>query len=239
MILKIQQQSAEWLSERTGRITASRVKDVMSRLKNGAPSEKRSKYLMEIVCERLTGMAAEHYVTPAMDWGSENEKHARAAYEVESGNEVDKVGMAVHPSIDCLSASPDGAIGDKGLWEGKCPTTAKHLEWMMDGEVPEEHRDQCLTQLACWEREWLDFTSYDPRLPEGLQVFTKRLERDDKRIAAIEFAVIEFDAEVNDKIDRLKGKNPFHEKLRKAAAVDAAMYITEDDLPQWAREMRS
>ena len=239
MILQIQQNTAEWLHERTGRITASRVKDVMSRLKNGAPSEKRSKYLMEIVCERLTGMACEHYVTPAMDWGSENEKHARAAYEVETGNEVDKVGMAVHPNIPCLSASPDGAIGDKGLWEGKCPTTAKHLEWMMGGEVPEEHRDQCLTQLACWEREWLAFTSYDPRLPGGLQVFIKNLPRDDKRIAAIEFAVIEFDAEVNDKIAQLKGKNPFQEKLRKAAAIDAAMYITEDDLPQWAREMRS
>lgn len=240
MILQIKQQTAEWLQERTGRITASRVRDVMARLKNGAPSERRKNYLMEIVCERLTGMAQEHYVTPAMDWGSEQERYARAAYEVETGNEVDKVGMAIHPRIDCLAASPDGAIGESGLWEGKCPTTAKHIEWLMAGEVPEEHRDQCYTQLACWEREWLDFTSFDPRVSENLQLFTKRLYPDEKRIAAIEYAVIEFDAEANEIIARLNGANPFKEKLRKSLQqIDAEQYITDDDLPQWAKEMRA
>lgn len=232
MILNIVQQSPEWLHERCGRITASRVKDVMARLKNGAPSEKRKNYLIEIVSERLTGMAFEHYVTPAMDWGSEQEKYARAAYEVETGNEVDKVGMAVHPRIDCFSASPDGAIGDQGLWEAKCPTTGRHIEWMLAGEVPDEHKDQCYAEMACWEREWVDFVSFDPRVPERHQLFIKRLPRDDKRIAEIEFAVIEFDAEANDIIAKLNGKNPFKEKLRKS--VEDSAFITDEEIA-WAK----
>lgn len=238
MILQIQQQTAEWLQERTGRITASRVKDVMARLKNGAPASERKRYLIELVSERLTGMAAEHYVTPAMDWGSEQERHARAAYEVESGNEVDKVGMAIHPNIPCFSASPDGSIGADGLFEAKCPTTPKHLEWMLAGEVPDEHKDQCYAEMACWEREWVDFVSFDPRVPERHQLLIKRLPRDDKRIAEIEFAVAEFNAEVDDMIARLNGLNPFVEKMRKSVAIDAEMGITDADLPQWAQEMR-
>lgn len=235
MILKVNQQTPEWLQERCGRITGSRVKDVMARLKNGKPGAARERYLMEVACERLTGFAVDHYVTDAMMHGTEYERHARAAYEVESGNEVDKAGMAIHPTIACFSSSPDGTIGEPGLFEAKCPTTAKHVEWMLAGEVPDEHKDQCYAEMACWEKEWVDFASFDPRVPPQHQLFYKRLDRDDKRIAEIEFSVIEFDAEVDEVIAKLNGINPFKEQLRKSVAVDPDMMITDKDIPQWAR----
>lgn len=232
MILKIQQQTPEWLVERNGRITGSRVADVMSRLKNGKPSAKYSKYLLEIVQERLTGRAIDHYVSDAMAWGAEYESDARAAYEVQTANDVDKCGIAIHPNIECFAASPDGTIGVDGLFEAKCPLTATHLEYMLAGEVPDEYKDQCYAEMACWERQWVDFVSFDPRLPPRHQLFVKRLERDDKRIAEIEFSVVEFDAAATEMIARLDGRNPFKEALR--ASVEAEQYITADDV-EWAK----
>lgn len=236
MIIKIQQQTPEWLMERNGRVTASRVADVMSRLKNDQPSAKYKKYLLEIVEERLTGRALDHYVSDAMAWGAEYEGDARAAYEVETGNDVDKCGIAIHPNLDFLAASPDGLVGSDGLWEGKCPTTAVHLKYVLANEVPEEYRDQCYTQMACWDRQWVDFTSFDPRLPAHCQLFVKRLERDDKRIAEIEFAVIEFDAAVREIMERLGGTDA-RAKLKAdlAASVEAEQYITAEDV-EWIKE---
>lgn len=239
MILKIQQQTAEWLQQRCGRVTGSRVCDVMSRLKNGQPSQRRKNYLIEVVQERLTGIASEHYVTPAMDWGSEQERYARDAYEVATGNDVAKVGMAIHPRIDQFSSSPDGAIGANGLWEAKCPTTTTHIEWILAGIVPEEHRDQLYSEMACWEKEFVDFVSFDPRVPPNIQLFQPpRFERDEKRIAEIEFGVIEFLAEVDEMIARLGGLSPVKQQLRASLAADDEALITDADLPRWAREMK-
>lgn len=238
MILKIQQQTPEWLAERCGRVTGSRIGDVMSRLKNGKPSQKRANYLIELVGERLTGFAAEHYVSDAMVWGVEQEPFARAAYEVTSGNEVDRVGMAVHPRIEQFSASPDGAIDTAGLFEAKCPTTATHIEYLLAGEVPAEYRDQCFAEMACWERQWVDFVSFDPRLPPRNQLFMKRLGRDDKRIAEIEFSVVEFLAELDEMVAHLGGIDTLKPKLQESIEDNPDEIITNADLPQWARDMQ-
>jgi predicted phage-related endonuclease len=237
VILKIQQQTPEWLAERCGRVTASRVADVMNRLKNGQPGAKRKNYLIELVSERLTGFSADHYVSDAMVWGCEQEPYARAAYEVDSGNEVDKAGIAIHPTIEGLAASPDGTIGTDGLFEAKCPNTTTHIEWMLAGEVPDEHKDQCYTEMACWERDWVDFVSFDPRVPPNVQLFKKRLPRDDKRIAEIEYSVIEFLAEVDEMTQRLAGINPTKVQLRRSVDLDAEMMITDADKPAWMQEM--
>lgn len=239
MIIPCVQNSAEWLQIRTGLQTASRVKDVMARGVKGQPLQKRDDYLWELVCERRSGRAAEHYVTPAMDHGSAFEKEAREAYYVETGNEVEQVGIAIHPKIDFLAASPDGLVGADGMVEFKCPTMRKHYQWRDAGVVPEEHKAQCYVQMACWERKWVDFVSYHPDVPEGEQLFIVRLPWDEKEIARIEFAVIEFEGEIRETMARLDGKCQLKEKLRKSVAIDAAMFITEEDLPQWAREMRS
>jgi len=195
-VIKCKQGTAEWLDARRGKITASRIADVMDFLKKGGEGASRRNYRIELMAERLTGRSEDHYVTPEMAWGSEYESRARAAYEVATDVMVDQIGFALHPTFDFAGASPDSLVGTDGGLEIKCPKTSTHLKWMMADAVPEEHQGQMFWNMLCCEREWWDFVSYDPRLPKGLQIFTKRLERDDVQIAKIEEAVAAFNDEV-------------------------------------------
>lgn len=212
-VIKCEQNTAEWLEIRRGRITASRICDVMAVLtrksKNGVagdPAAARINYRVELMAERLTGRVADHYVSPAMEWGHEHEGRARDAYEIANGVWTEKVGFILHPTLDFAGASPDSLVGNDGGLEIKCPESTTHLKWMMADEVPEEHRDQMYKNMLCGERQWWDFMSFDPRQKEGLRIFIKRLERDEERIAAIEEQVISLNEEVEMAIARLSGR---------------------------------
>lgn len=200
MIVEVEQQSPDWLSMRIGAVTASRVRDVMAKLKNGEEAATRAAYKAELVCERLTSLAYEHYVSPSMQWGIDNEPLAKASYELATGLAIDPGGLAVHPKIKWLMASPDGLVGEHGLIECKCPNTSTHLGYILAGVVPPDYQPQMLCQMACAERQWCDFVSYDPRLPERLQLFVRRFERDNERIKRMESDVEQFLAEVEEEI---------------------------------------
>lgn len=200
----IEQQTTEWLQMRIGCVTGSRVADVMAKLKRkDGEAQCRADYKSQIVCEILTNRAFDHYVSPAMQWGLDNEIFARNAYEV-AVDSVQQVGFALHAKIQRLGASPDGLVGDDGLVEFKCPNTTTHLEYIITGEVPHEYHWQMLCEMACAERQWCDFVSYDPRLPKHLQLFVRRFHRDDARIAVMEVEVDQFLTEVAEKIETLK-----------------------------------
>ena len=194
--IKCTQGSAEWLEVRRGKITASRIADVMDFLKKGGEGASRRNYRTELLAERLTGRGEDHYVSPEMEWGTEFEPLARAAYEIAQDVMVDQVGFALHPDFDFAGSSPDGLVGDNGYVEFKCPKTTTHLKWMQAGIVPEEHQEQCLFNMRCAERGWADFVSYDPRLPDGLRIFVVRMDRDEERIARIDEEVARFNEEV-------------------------------------------
>lgn len=203
-IINCQQGDPTWMYERCGRLTASRMGDVMARLKNGKPATARHNYMMEKLTEVLTGQCAEHFVTDAMQWGIEHESVARSVYEINNGVEVELVGMVIHPRIDRGAASPDGLCGDAGIVEFKCPTTATHLEYLLDGVMPDRYVHQCQWQLACTERDYCDFVSFDPRLPSEYGLFIVRLERDANVIAAMEAEVIQFIGELNQMAEKLQ-----------------------------------
>lgn len=203
-LVNVQQGTASWLQARVGLITASRMGDVMAKPKRGTEELAcRRNYKMELVCERLTGRAADHYVSRDMEWGTENEPFARSAYEVMAETLVDEVGLALHPIMDFSAASPDGLVGDNGAIEIKAPKTATHFEWRLAGVVPDEHQDQMMWVMACAQREWCEFISFDPRPPQGLRFFVSRLHRDEKRIAEMEYEVIAFNQEIDDMCKRL------------------------------------
>ena len=205
-IIHCKQGGSNWLSARAGRITASRVVDVLNFRKDGKPGSDRLNYLAELVCERLTGKATDHYVSDAMEHGSETEQFARADYEVTTGNDVDQVGMVIHPAFDFFSCSPDGLVGEDGLVEFKAPTSITHYKWLLAGEVPEQHKAQVYSGMAICEREWGDFMSFDDRYPEELKWFIKRLPWDDAEIEKIESAVLQFNSEVEQMIANLRAK---------------------------------
>lgn len=192
-----EQQSPQWLKERCGLLTASRMADAMEFLKGGKESQARKKYKIELVAERMTDTMVSRFVTDAMQWGIEQEESARARYEEATGNLVQKCGFAIHGDIPCFGASPDGLVGTDGLVEIKCPTTSTYVEWVSGGVVPAQHVPQMLAQLAVTGRKWVDFFAYDPRIKvREAQVFLRRFEPTEKDIADVEGFAKNFLAEV-------------------------------------------
>lgn len=196
------QGSAEWIEVRLGKVTASRVADVIARTKTG-PSASRANYMAELVAERLTGARGEAFTNAAMAWGTDNEAEARLAYEFRTDATVDQVGFIPHPSIEMSGASPDGLVGADGLVEIKCPNTATHIETLLTGVIPGKYETQMLWQMACTGRAWCDFASFDPRLPEEMRLYVKRFARDEKRIAEMEEQVREFLFDLDTTVRRL------------------------------------
>ena len=198
----MEQRTDQWFSARIGKVTASRVADVVAKTKSGY-SASRDNYMAQLVCERLTGKPTEGFSSTAMQWGTDTEPLARAAYEAKMDVLVDEVGFIDHPSIVNSGASPDGLVGADGLIEIKCSNTNTQIDTLLTQTVPKKYADQIFWQMACTNRDWCDFVSYDPRLPPDLQLFIKRIPRDDKYIQLLEAEVIEFLTETAHKVAQL------------------------------------
>lgn len=210
----MQQQSDSWWASRLGRATASRVKDIMAKGRGGAPSATRQNYMMQLLCERLTGKREEGYTNAAMQRGNDLEPIARVAYEMYEDCEVVEVGLVLHPSIDGFGASPDGVIllenGRRGL-EIKCPNTAQHIAVIQSGKHDTQYEWQMLAQMACADLESVDFVSFDDRLPEELQYVCFRYHRDEARIREMEAEVMAFLEELAELEHQMR------ERMRKTA----------------------
>lgn len=199
----IEQGSPEWFAERLGKVTASRVADVIAKTKSG-PAASRANYMAQLVCERLTGEAAESFTSKEMQWGTDQEPNARSAYEFRTDATVELVGFVHHPKIGDSGASPDGLVAADGLVEIKCPNTATHIETLLGRAVPGKYITQIQWQLACTGRQWCDYVSFDPRMPESMSLFVARVDRDPKMIADLEAEVLKFLDELAFKVAELE-----------------------------------
>lgn len=197
----MEQRSPEWFAARLGKVTASRVADIIAKTKSGY-STSRANYMAELVAERLSGKSGEPYSNAAMQWGTEQEPNARAAYESMKGVLVQEVGFVPHPIIPNAGASPDGIV-DGNLIEIKCPLTATHLEFLTTDKVPEKYVTQMLWQMACTGARWCDYVSYDPRLPDRMAIKVQRVMRDEVAIMMLENEVRMFLSELDSKILQL------------------------------------
>jgi putative phage-type endonuclease len=198
----VEQGTPEWFAQRCGKATASRISDIVAKTKSGY-STSRANYMAQLVVERMTNQVAESFTNAAMEHGVTYEPIARANYEAKMDLLVTEVGAIDHPTIERSAASPDGLVGDDGCLEIKCPNTATHIDTVLGGEMAKKYYDQMQWQMACTNRSWCDFVSFDPRMPEGLQLFIKRIPRDDKYLAELEGEVIQFLKEVDDKVNKL------------------------------------
>ena len=198
----MEQRTDEWFAARIGKVTASRVADVIAKTKSGY-GVGRANYLADLVVERLTGQKAQGFSNAAMEWGTQTEPQARAAYSAKTGILVEEVGFIDHPTVAMSGASPDG-FAEEGLIEVKCPNTSTMLEYILDGKPPQKYVTQMQWQMACTDRPWCDFVSFDPRLPERLQLLVVRVPRDDDYIAMLETEVRKFLAEVDEKVTKLQ-----------------------------------
>lgn len=207
--LELIQRSPEWLTYRAGKVTASGICDLMRTLKDGSSSQSRAAYMGQIVRDRFALRADPNYVPPrgysnaAMQWGNDTEPMARSAYCMLADIDIVEVGFVDHPRIALAGCSPDGLIGNDGLLEIKCPETHTHIATLINREISSEYIVQMQWQMACTGREWNDFVSYDPRLPPRLSMYKQRVFRDDAAIAKYEAAVIDFQAAVEELMERL------------------------------------
>ena len=198
----MEQRTDDWFAARLGKVTASRVADVIAKTKTGYGAS-RANYMADLVVERLTGQKASSFTNAAMEWGTEQEPNAKAAYAAKTGILVEDVGFIDHPTVAMSGASPDG-LAEDGLVEIKCPNTATHLEYIFDGKPPQKYITQMQWQMACAGKPWCDFVSYDPRLPERLQLLVVRVPRDDDYIKMLEQEVTIFLQELDDKLNKLE-----------------------------------
>lgn len=203
MTADIIQGSPEWFAIRCGKVTASRVADVVARTKTGWGAS-RANYMAELVAERLTGTRQEGYSNAAMQWGTDMEPEARRTYEFYRDVDVVQAGFIVHPRIETSGASPDGLVEPSGLVEIKSPNTATHIDTLLAATVPAKYVTQMQWQMACTGRQWCDFVSFDPRMPEAMRLFVKRVQRDDEAIAELEKHVVAFLEELDAKVAALR-----------------------------------
>lgn len=191
----------DWLAERVGHVTASRMADVMAK----GQGTTRANYMAQLIAERLSGVPTASYVSAAMQWGLDHEDEAKAAYEFRTDADIAEPFFVHHPRIEWSGATPDGFIG-QGLVEFKCPLTATHLDTLIRETVPRKYLLQMHWQMACANAAWCDYVSYDPRLPGDMKLYVQRIERDEDTIAELETAVESFLSELDTKLDALESK---------------------------------
>uniref|UniRef100_UPI0035D11475 lambda exonuclease family protein n=1 Tax=Bartonella sp. MU37NMGALS TaxID=3243560 RepID=UPI0035D11475 len=203
------QRTAEWFQARLGKVTASNVYNVLSKTAKGLPTSKYEDYKTKLMTERLIGEISQSYTTPAMQWGIEHEEDALREYGFIYDADITKCGFIQHPTIEMAGASPDGLIGEDGLIEVKCPRSVTHMRFCIGDEIKPEYHAQMQFQMACTERKWCDFVSYDPRFTGEffhLRMKVKRILRDDQQIEQINQAVETFLAEIQREIKQLSTK---------------------------------
>lgn len=191
----MEQRTDDWFAARAGKATASSIYKILAKTKTGYGAD-RENYAAQLVAERLTGKPADGFSTAAMQWGIDTEASAREAYAIKIDDKPVEIGFVDHPAIAWSGASPDGLVGFDGLVEIKCPNTATHIRTLNGAAIDKKYMLQMQWQMACTERDWCDFVSFDPRLPDEMQMHVRRVERDDTLLSEIEAEVTKFLDEV-------------------------------------------
>lgn len=201
----MEQRSEEWFKSRLGKITASNASKVMAKGKSGAESKTRASYMAQLICEILTGERKESFTTEAIQRGIDLEASARNAYSLQFfDRDVSEVGFIECEEYPFIGASPDGLVNDDGLIEIKCPETHTHIDTILSGKPKSDYYWQMQMQMLCTGRKWCDFVSYDDRMPEEMQMFIIRIDRNDDDINRMIDECKLFHGEMMSKIEKLK-----------------------------------
>tara|TARA_R110002020_G_scaffold462133_1_gene681499 strand:- start:315 stop:935 length:621 start_codon:yes stop_codon:yes gene_type:complete len=202
IITELEQGSAEWHRLRLGKVTASRMSDVLSKGRGKAPSKTAETYMMELIVERLTGEAKPFFENDAMRWGTETEPQARSMYEVNNNFvSVDEVAFIEHSEF--VGVSPDGLIGEDGMLEIKCPTTITQIKRALTYDYSEDYKAQIQMQLWVAQREWCDFVSFDPRIDCDASFLQQRVYRDEEFIDNMKVVTTSFVERMNEIYNQL------------------------------------
>jgi putative phage-type endonuclease len=205
IITTCEQGSPEWLAMRLGKVTASRISDLLSKGRGAAPSKMVESYMMELIAERLTGLSKPFFENDAMRWGTEMEGEARAVYSIRNHRfDIDEVAFVEHNEF--IGISPDGLVGDDGLLEIKCPNTTTQLKRALSDDYSSSYKAQIQCQLWVTGREWCDFVSFDPRLSGKAGYLEQRVYRNEEFITDMKEKAYVFVNKMNELIEKLTVK---------------------------------
>ena len=203
IITTCEQGSPEWLALRLGKVTASRIKEVLANGRGNAPSKMAESYMIELVAEILTGESKPFFENDAMRWGTETEDEARAVYSIKNSRfDVEEVAFIEHSEF--IGMSPDGLVGDDGLLEIKCPNTTTQLKRALSDDYAKDYKAQIQMQLWVSGRDWCDFVSFDPRLDCAAGYLEQRVHRDNSYISDMQNKTFEFVGKMKELTNKLK-----------------------------------
>lgn len=196
-VIECEQGTPEWKAARAGLATGSRAKDILAKIKSGEAASRRD-YRTDLLCERLTGQPSDDvFFSKEMAWGVEQEPFARMAYEAQTGLIIRETGFLRHNTI-AAGSSLDGDVDDfTGFVEIKCPKTATHIRYLESDTAPSEYMPQITHNLLISGAAYCDFISYDPRLPEHLQLVVRRVNVADVDLRGYEAELLQFLAELD------------------------------------------
>ena len=172
-VIDCQQQTEEWERWRA-RPTASEFGKACTPAR-GDYSAQAQEYAAKIVAKRL-GVYTEPPPSFWMEWGSEHEPNAKHAYTLQTGRKITDVGFVLPDGTDAYGCSPDGLVGDDGLFEAKCTKPETLISYHAAGVLPVQYKPQIQGQLFITGREWCDFFVFHPELTP----FLLRIEPDVK-----------------------------------------------------------
>lgn len=178
----------DWQAQRLGKFTSSRIGDLMTsgRSKDKFWGDTAMNYIYEKIAELMTGVP--HYISEsrAMEWGVEQEPYAIEKYNELSDVKAEHMGKTFIQFNELCGGSPDAFVGEDGVLEVKCPyNSANHIKTYITGEIDKGYMYQCQGNMLFTNRQWCDFVSYDPRMPEEMQLKVIRIERDEDICNAI------------------------------------------------------
>ena len=187
------QRTDEWHEARLGRITASRIYDVVAKTAKGAYTSKRDDYAFQLAAERLTGLPTRTFTNEAMLHGVETEPLALEFYSEYYGYTVTQAPFIIHRQIAFAGASPDGIVNDSWLVEIKAPQTNTFLRIKHDKVPPPQYVAQCQMQMAVTGAPKVDLFFYDPRIIDPSKQFLLfEIVRDNDYIANLENELVLF-----------------------------------------------
>ena len=201
----MEQRTEEWFAARLGKVTASKMNDVLAKIKSGEAAMRKN-YKMQLATERLTGKQTDFYMNQAMQDGIDREDTARQIFEIVRDIKVEQVGFIDHPTIKMSGASPDGLLPDGGILEIKCPIETTHTTNLLERKLPSRYLPQVQWQLSCAGKDYkyANFVSYNPNFEPKLQLIYVEVERDEDYIAMLEEEVAAFITEVDDIVNQLR-----------------------------------
>ena len=196
--VKLEQGTREWLEARKGKITGTRLKDVLKA--DNLPA------IYELIAELGSDEIEETFTTKAMERGKNCEPIAISLYQHMTGVVIDSVGFCISEDNEMLALSPDGFTADRtGAVEVKSPNTATHVKYILGDRIPSEYLAQVMNYfLVNTKLDWLDFISFDDRY-RPKPIWIKRVYRHELKDQLVE---------VNEKLDKFITKfSKYYEKI--------------------------